>query len=131
MNLAAVMQCCVMLVYKSVAASSQLQQCFVTQSGNDQRIAQLWSTHTGTTHGLSINCCCLPQVVRQHESGAALDEVRVANMRAAIRIAHQVGGTEQQALQPLHPVCIAASLHICSSYGAAFACKAPAWACMQ
>ncbi|WIA28829.1 hypothetical protein OEZ86_011358 [Tetradesmus obliquus] len=30
------------------------------------------------------------EVVRQHESGAALDEVRVANMRAAIRIAHRV-----------------------------------------
>jgi hypothetical protein len=28
--------------------------------------------------------------VRQHESGAALDEVRMANMRAAMRIAHQV-----------------------------------------
>lgn len=55
------------------------------------------------------------QVVRQHESGAALDEVRVANMRAAIRIAHRVsvGDILQpcipcRRLQPeMHEICIA------------------------
>jgi len=35
---------------------------------------------------------CVLQVVRQHESGPTKHEVRVANMRAAFRLARGVSG---------------------------------------
>lgn len=51
--------------------------------------------HTVMDSPLTLHSLCL-QVVRQHESGPAKHEVRVANMRAAFRLARGVSRSTAQ-----------------------------------
>ncbi|KAF6260933.1 hypothetical protein COO60DRAFT_1637153 [Scenedesmus sp. NREL 46B-D3] len=72
----------------SAAAVTALGR-LLSQCGLPPVVAKEGEQQGGASSKLSAFLPEAAEVVRQHESGAALDEVRVANMRAAMRIAHQ------------------------------------------